>query len=151
MEKLMILPYQVDNEKWTSIIRRHLQTAKTEEVEVAADFGTGAQLLREIAKFFDKRRDRTEDKDAVAMGRVYEEAGWLFFKASALESFIVDLNKITGVTSPMIREKIQELGGVMTEEGYWRVEEERLPKLTQKEIEVNYKDVEGYDNAEYGF
>ncbi len=151
MEKLSLLPYKVKDEKWTSILRRHLETVQEEQVDIRGDFGSGAQLLAAIAMFFAGNRARATNETQVHTGKVYldENTQEYCFTASALQEYIIEKQHV--ITSPgAIRDKMQEMGS-RRDGMLWRVSVADVPTMEQKDIVVDYHDTEGYDGNGYQF
>ena len=146
-----MLPYKVKEEKWTSIIRRHLESVVEEQVNIGGDFGSGAQLLTAIAMFFSGGRARATNKTQVYTGKVYLDEGTnqYVFTANALQEYVLDKQRVP-VTPGIIRDKMQEFGAKQ-QAGLWHVQAKDVPAIEAKDIQVDYHDTEGYDGSSYQF
>lgn len=147
MEKLNQIPHKVTDDKWTSILKRALETVVEEDVDIRGDFGKGSQFLEVLAAFFAGGRSRALNLSQVNMGKVYLDpvTQRFVFSANALRTYMNDKHKLD-LDPNEIRERIVAMGATM-EGGFWTLPVKDAPVYVEPKIEIDYHNTEGYEDG----
>lgn len=152
MEKINDMPYQVADDKWTTIIRRALENVIEQHVEVYGNFGAGSQFLEILVDYFNGGRRYTDDANQIATyGKIFvdKEHKTFMFSSTEMFKYVTEKNALK-ISQAEVRARIVELGAQQVNGTVWSIPMESIPIKNTPEPVIDYHDndanVAGEDN-----